>query len=281
MTTLSPSKAVDVLTCLQSPPFNDERWAFRGQSRADWGLQPGIERHANKPQVAEQYIVREFKRRAHHYLRDLPDDEDDLEWLALMQHHGAPTRLLDWTKSAYIAAFFAAESASKSTSSAIWAIDQESIRSEALVMLGITDPEGDNDLSSRKNFTKLYRGIPPEGLYLTAPVQPYRMNERLTIQQGLFLFPNHALMGFERNLKGLLHHANKRYAENVNWLYKIVVQPEARLGLLEVLNTMNINAATLFPGLDGFARSFRATCEIRSGRDWNAIADRTRQNREP
>jgi hypothetical protein len=49
MTTLSPSKAVDVLTCLQSPPFNDERWACRGQSRADWGLQPGIERHANKP----------------------------------------------------------------------------------------------------------------------------------------------------------------------------------------------------------------------------------------
>ena len=231
--------------------------------------------------MAEQYIVREFKRRAHHYLRDLPDDEDDLEWLALMQHHGAPTRLLDWTKSAYIAAFFAAESASKSTSSAIWAIDQESIRSEALVMLGITDPEGDNDLSSRKNFTKLYREIPPEGLYLTAPVQPYRMNERLTIQQGLFLFPNHALMGFETNLKSLLHHANKRSAENVNWLYKIVVQPEARLGLLEVLNTMNINATTLFPGLDGFARSFRATCEIRSERDWNTIAARTRQNREP
>ena len=268
-TLLFPSNAEDLLTCLHSPPFDSERWAFRGQTRAEWGLRPGIERHANMPQVAEQYIEREFKRRAHHYLRDLPDDRDDLEWLALMQHYGAPTRLLDWTNSAYIAAFFAAETASSSEPFAVWAIDRESMRSEAQVMLGLNDPDGDNDLGSRKNFRRLYRDVQPDGLYLTAPVQPYRMNERLTIQQGLFLFPNNPLINFETNLKSLLHYANKRRSEQVKWLYKIVAPPEARLGLLRVLKTLNISSTTLFPGLDGFARSFCADCEILSGRDWN------------
>ncbi len=108
------SNAPELLQCFQSPPFNEERWVFRGHSRLSWRLQPTIERLANEQHISphvEKYAEREFKRRAHHYISDLPNDEDDLEWVALMQHHGAPTRLLDWTRSAYVAAFFAAESA--------------------------------------------------------------------------------------------------------------------------------------------------------------------------
>ncbi len=271
------SSASELLAIIQSPPFNDARWAFRGQGDAESLLRAGIERVASKPGIAEDYVEREFKRRAHHYLRDVPNDEDDLEWLALMQHHGAPTRLLDWTKSAYVAAFFAAEfavppkriaaeSERPPKPFAIWAIDERSVNAEAVAMLGL--PQGDNNLSSRENFRRIYRDPAPEHLYLTAPVQPYRMNERLTIQQGLFLCANNPLMGFHRCLKRLLDYAQERHNVSGQWLRKLVVESEARLDVLSTLNKMNINRATLFPGLDGFSASLRINTEILDQDDW-------------
>jgi len=260
------SKAEDLFNCFQSQPFNDEKWAFRGQGKAECLLRASIERVASKPGIAEDYVEREFKRRAHHYLADLPKDEDDLEWLALMQHHGAPTRLLDWTKSAYVAAFFAAESAGSEKPFVIWAIDQHSVNSEARLMLGLNIPGTNQNLSSRENFKKIYRDSPPENLYLAVPVQPYRMNERLTIQQGLFFCANHPLIGFSRCLKRLLDHAKERHGGK--WLYKLVVNPELRLDVLAMLDKMNINRATLFPGLDGFAQSLRIKTEILDSLDW-------------
>ena len=57
----------------------------------------------------EERTLRIFKRKAHHFLDRTPAEEEEFEWLALMQHHGAPTRLLDFTWSPYVAAFFALE----------------------------------------------------------------------------------------------------------------------------------------------------------------------------
>ncbi len=263
------SSAAELLQTIQSPPFNDTKWAFRGQRDADWPLKASIERAARRyPGTAEDYVESEFKRRAHHYLFDLPDDQDDLEWLALIQHYGAPTRLLDWTRSAYVAAFFAAESANFPKPFAIWAVDQERVNAEALAMLGLNDPGGDNNLGSRENFRRIYRDPQPENLYLAAPVQPYRMNERLTIQQGLFLCANNPLMGFDKCLKRLLDHASERHEASHRWLHKLVVKPETRSDLLLTLNRMNINFAALFPGLDGFARSLGTDTEVRDQKGW-------------
>jgi hypothetical protein len=104
-------------------------YVFRGQSNSSWGLKSSFERAAediesNKWPILEQNMLLEFKRHAHHFLNHVPKDNSLVEWLAIMQHYGCPTRLLDFTRSPYIALFFAIENAS--SNSAIWAINTKS-----------------------------------------------------------------------------------------------------------------------------------------------------------
>jgi hypothetical protein len=101
--------------------LNDTKWVFRGHSDSNWGLQPTAERFAKTLRLTsiEQYVLLAFKRRAHQYLPDLPADSDTLEWLALAQHYGAPTKLLDFTSSPYVAAFFAVTEQRENESSAV------------------------------------------------------------------------------------------------------------------------------------------------------------------
>src|SRR5215831_15115280 len=76
------------------------RWVFRGQQDAEWHLTSSLERVANgrfgepfkKLRRIESRVVREFRRHFHRYSDIEIPDGDDLRWLAIMQHHGAPTR---------------------------------------------------------------------------------------------------------------------------------------------------------------------------------------------
>ena len=120
----------------------DGRWAYRGQRSAEWGLESSLELSFRKkdPSVFEMQIIEKFQQRASHYLTESTKPEDIVEWLALMQHHGAPTRLLDWTFSPYIAAYFALERCDNEC--AIWAIDHNWIQFETVSKLtksSITD----------------------------------------------------------------------------------------------------------------------------------------------
>ena len=84
---------------------------FRGHTNCSWLLEPKIARLKLRNRFrlpgAESELLRDFKRQALQYLaRDLQNDWD---WLALAQHHGLPTRLLDWTTNALVALWFAVE----------------------------------------------------------------------------------------------------------------------------------------------------------------------------
>ncbi|HLN02329.1 MAG TPA: hypothetical protein VK335_23780 [Bryobacteraceae bacterium] len=80
------------------------------------------------------------------------------------------------------------------------------------------------------------------------------MNERLTIQQGLFLCPAQVSMGFEENLQAMSLKGTK--------IDKLVFPSNLRAHILAELNKMNISRASLFPGLDGFAQSLAVNVQI-------------------
>jgi len=235
-------------------------WAFRGVGKEEWKLQSSLERlNLLIPLVeAERYLLTTFQRRVHHYISDPPDKDDYLEWLALLQHHGAPTRLLDWTKSPYVALFFALDQPHEAGGScALWAIDLQWCKEQAIKQISSTgriniiDP--DESLGKPNTFREVFFTDLP--IQFVAPLQPFRMNERLTIQQGLFLCPGDLQKSFEDNLLTFTYD----FANHVN---KIVIPNILREEILVMLNKMNINRASLFPGIDGFAQSLITNLQI-------------------
>ena len=233
-------------------------WIFRGHYKAEWPLQPSLERTLSRKPVdlaIENKIITEFRRRAHQYLAATEIPRDLLEWLALMQHHGSPTRLLDWSRSPYISAFIAFEDTFKEEGDvAIWAIDSHWLQECSVRRLAEAwkTPIITQRLRTDKGLEKLMQG----NVRVVLPMEPERMNERLTIQQGLFLFPSGAELSFESVLADYENDDSRQHVR------KIILPKSEGLNCLVDLLRMNINAASLFPGLDGFARSLRTIPDI-------------------
>jgi hypothetical protein len=110
--------------------YQDDDSIFRGHRCAIWPLETSLERTCMRlyssledAPTMEKTLLREFRRRLHHYSVNVPSSQEPLRWLSLMQHHGAPTRLLDWTYSIYIASYFALEHSMHDC--AIWKINKE------------------------------------------------------------------------------------------------------------------------------------------------------------
>lgn len=227
-------------------------WMFRGQRNAAWPLESSLERAVSRrfgqPMATlgdyERRLSREFRRHYHKYSAHQPDPKDRVEWLAIMQHHGAPTRLLDWTYSFYIALFFAIETATPGDVCSIWILDP----AKCWRMIEAKFPKLPEAVGSDETRAAALTEILDSSQLLVCPVNPFFMNERLAVQQGLFLAPCNACASFMENLRASA-------GEDPSAWTKLDIECSTKF-LTEAfghLHRMNVNRAALFPGLDGFA----------------------------
>ena len=226
----------------------------------------------------ESRIIHIFRRKAHLLLQHLPDRGSLFEWVALMQHHGAPTRLLDFTWSPYVAAFFALEQAE--AESTVWAIcSRKLLRQEQLGIAPVRmedvphiriegKPAVTVDPRLKEVFDRVYL---PGTVPIVAIAEPDIMNQRLIAQQGTFLVPGRLDRPIEQMLAD--------YQESDSLCVKLVLEPGVRDRAMRELLNMNITNATLFPGLDGLARSMAYEFEFhwdfdpRTGEQYSMAAD--------
>ncbi|MDY7093692.1 MAG: FRG domain-containing protein [Acidobacteriota bacterium] len=270
-------------------------WAFRGVGDSRWTMQHSLERSierfatGNQDRLAvEKKLILEFQKSAHLFFpaEILPETSDWFGWMSLIQHYGGPTRLLDFTRSFYCAAFFALENPVPEATAAIWCVNLPKLNSED--QRHRLKGEG-RSLPSLKVPTiqeRVYSAIEEErenGLDLGVyPYEPSRLHQRLAYQQGLFLVPTRAAGGFHKQiLKGLKIDAEEfgaweacpsedcpPYADPKALLkldlVKIDLKPEIHQEGRADLKQMNLTSMTLFPGPDGYARSLHWLLE--SGR---------------
>lgn len=258
------ARAMDFFRCLElgkQASGNAEEWVFRGVGDAadDTALSTTLDQVASDFEIKGEAIARieidqllEFMRRYHLYAVESPPAKGDtLDWLALMRHYGAPSRLLDFTYSFLVAAYFALERKERNPKGqpSIWAISKTWLSREVPTLVAKID----NLAEPFEKYLKYRDGNGFRDVFLKGrpqivyPVSPFRLNQRLTIQQGLFLCPGDVTKAFDENLKSMPH-----YEENVR---RIPIASSARTDLLMAIHRANMNRATLFPGLDGFALS--------------------------
>ena len=275
----------DLLDTFNLLSNSSQQWIFRGQPSSKYPLATKLERDLKDFKVdmkealrIEGGLLRRFKRQCHHYIARPPEEDNTLEWLALMRHYGAPTRLLDWTYSFFIAFYFALEKAKEEKEPngndtgiwecAVWALNTDWMVDRVKNIFG-THQVGDEDLwrcfKSDENLTKqstfkqlFARSEQPIRMVLA--VTPYGLNDRIAAQQGTFLCPGDATVPFEDNLDAL-RLSDGDFQGNLR-KYVVRVDLKRRIELLEKLRRMSTNRTTLFPGLTGFTESLRTLLAV-------------------
>jgi len=234
------------------------RWVFRGEKDGSWKLETTLERAISRQcecsfdKEAERWeyrLLRQFQRIAPMFLPQPPGKDNWIEWLALLRHHGGPARLLDWTYSFLIAAFQAIEKSDDGQDSAIWALDVDWWKEEVMKQIPeLAKIRGQEDPHSEAEFELLKTLKGRSGIW---PVNPFRLNERLQSQQGVFLMPLDVSKSFMDNLINLASPTDARVH-----LWKIIIRSSRTLRkqCLTELQRMNIQNQTLFRGLDGLAK---------------------------
>ncbi len=240
---------------------SDQQWIFRGQRDSRWQLTSSLERVVcqrfrqpiDRLGDWEQWLLSEFRRHGHRYLKTDVDPGDILRCLALMQHHGAPTRLVDFTYSFYVGLYFAIEDADPDTHCAIWAVDASWCWNRTKEELEPSLRERIEADQSRGKTPSLQAELLATTAQRVVPDNSFFLDERVSVQQGVFLIPLDLTKPFMDNLRS----DSEAYEEHVH-LYEISCTVDFLRDAFARLQRVNINRESLFPGLDGFAQGLHA-----------------------
>lgn len=208
---------------------------FRGQ-REDWPLLPKLARLYNDDRLkwtfreTERRMLEQFSRQARAYV---PNDQTDWDWLALAQHHGMATRMLDWTENPLLALWFAVQNESKNgRPGVVW----------------IFGPASDSYVDASSSTS-------PFASKSTKVLQPRHSNMRLRVQSGWFTV--HHFREHDGRFIQLERH--KKYGKQ---LKKIEIDGAAFSQLRCDLDRCGVNAGTMFPDVTGLAQHVEWQCTL-------------------
>ncbi len=266
--------------------FLSSAFVYRGQASSNWELSSSLERSYEKftplipiPENNEHWILNEFREKFHLHSSNAPKDDNHFEWLALLQHYGCPTRLLDFSESIYISSHFALSEAV--SDSAIWAINLVKLRENVYKNFELTYDRNRSlkDTVNLHNINLANRYIANNSIDsdipdFVIPLYSTKRSLRLTAQQGLFLavlnlgqfqtdcrYMQNLAASFGLNYPiefsdvevGELINSEKDRLKN--YIVKIVIPGDLHIEARGSLLRMNITDETLFLGLEGLAKS--------------------------
>jgi len=198
---------------------------FRGQ-RIYYPLLPSISRGGCLIRVQERKLIELFKKEARDCLHTVP--ESDWDWLVVAQHHGLPTRLLDWSSDPYISLYFALEkSEEKGSKPEVWVLNPEK--------KDIIDPE---------------KGLPFSGTR-TKVFNTEFCIPRVRAQSGCFTsfkFSSHESMEFvplEKNIR------------LKDRLERVVILPSSAAQMKLELEAMGYQSERIYPDINKVARAIK------------------------
>jgi hypothetical protein len=223
-------------------------FAFRGVGRVEAGLYTSLMRLGGNYAQIETHLLRNFRKYAQ---RDAVSVDSTWHWIALAQHYGLPTRLLDWTYSPYIAMHFATANAEyMHEDGVIWCVN--------FVQLKELLPQDIRDVLAEEGsdvFTLDMLNEADESLssFETRPgkpfmlfVEPPSLDPRIVVQSALFTLMSKAMAQPQDFLR-----------EHSNICHRIIIPAEIKWEIRDKLDQANINERLLFPGLDGLSRWLR------------------------
>jgi hypothetical protein len=248
---------------------------FRGQGDASHRLVPSLVYMSKADEYFDEFWINEqFRKRAslHNDLK-IRNDEKDL-WLFQSRHHGAPSRLLDWTESALTALFFCVENLSQSDGMVY--MMQPFLWNQALGYGSYSVPECNMSIETVKFYVDLaYTQEPHKHINYTdtqlqrfaLAIRPPLMTPRLVAQRGVFTIHGTDLsITNSETDNGIIADLNDQarvLSEKIDdcrkndLLASIRIDGSSKKAIQSELALMGITRATLFPDMDGLVQELK------------------------
>lgn len=224
------------------------RFAYRGMSRSAYGLRTSLMRLRGAYERHEGHLLRNFRKYAH---RDAVRADSLWNWLALAQHHGLPTRLLDWTFSPYVALHIATEEPARYDSDGVvWSVDYVGCnRHLPGALREVLEGEG-SDVFTVEMLDRVAPSLRElEGLSgrpFVVFLEPPSLDSRIVNQFALFSLMSRPKTRLDRWLR-----------RHPRLYRRIIIPARLKWEVRDKLDQANITERVLYPGLDGLCRWLR------------------------